>query len=90
MICGRNQIDTLHHIVSPSSRFYVDGEHNASVFNSCPIHNFVCHIGNEAYLYSEDGIRTLLRSTREALEAMGYALKPIDKEFLRIYADLYA
>ena len=89
MVCGMNGIDALHHIVSPSSRFYVKGEHNESVLNSCPIHNQVCHVGNEAFLYSEETIRMLLKKTLDALTSMGYTLKPIDREFLRVYANLY-
>lgn len=41
MICGMNQQDALHHIISPSSSHYVAGKHNESVLNSCPIHNML-------------------------------------------------
>lgn len=88
MICGKNQIDTLHHIISPSVRFYVRGIHNTSVFNSCPIHNYGCHINNEAYLYNDEGVRALLKKTKDALDDMGYTLKPVDREFLKIYGEL--
>lgn len=40
LVCFLNQFDALHHIVSPSSRLYVPGDHNRSIFNSCPIHNY--------------------------------------------------
>jgi len=39
-VCGFNQQDVLHHIVSPSISAYVAGKHNESVYNSCPIHNY--------------------------------------------------
>lgn len=90
MICGRNNQDVLHHIISPSSRFYVAGDHNKSVFNSCPIHNYVCHIGNESFLYSEEGIRELLDKVASALLFdIGYELKPVDIEFFRVYRFLF-
>ncbi len=88
-VCGMNRIDALHHILSPSSRHYRRGEHNESVLNSCPIHNQVCHVGNEAFLYDEKNIKMLLAKTRSALKELGYALKPIDLAFLEIYAELY-
>jgi hypothetical protein len=109
LLCGMNQQDALHHIVSPSSRHYVEGKHNESVFNSCPIHNQThpsastmarqgiegygvtksCHIGNEAYLYSDEGIGTLLNATAEALKSLSYLPNANDRVFLRLYAKLY-
>ncbi len=89
MVCGRNRIDALHHIVSPSSHFYIDGKHNESVFNSCPIHNFGCHIDNEAFLYRDETIKMLLKKTQQALEWEGYKPNALDKKFLEIYAKLY-
>ena len=89
MVCGRNQIDVLHHIVCPSVRHYTKGEHNKSVFNSCPIHNQVCHIGNEAYLYSDDTVRLLLKKTLQALIELGYSANERDREFLKTYSHLY-
>lgn len=87
MVCGRNQQDVLHHIVSPSIYKYVDGKHNESVYNSCPIHNQVCHIGNEAYLGAH--VKELLWKTRDALEEMGYFPNSLDRQFLETYAELY-
>lgn len=89
MICGKNSIDVLHHILSPSSRFYIAGKHNESVLNSCPIHNQVCHIGNEAHLYSDDTIKLLLKKTYMALVHLEYEFNDLDREFLKVYADLY-
>lgn len=89
LLCGKNQWDALHHIISPSVRFYVKGKHNKSILNSCPIHNQGCHIGKEDVLCSDEKIRELLRATRDALEFMGYKLKPIDIEFSMLYSELY-
>lgn len=100
MYCGMNQIDTLHHMISPSVRHYVDGNHNESVFNSCPIHNMKhpnaggevenCHIGNEAYLYSDDGLKYLLNKVARALLwDLEYSPNEKDKTFLRTYRHLY-
>ena len=90
MVCGENRIDALHHIISPSVRFYVKGDHNKSVLNSCPIHNHKCHIGNEAYLHTEENTKMLLQKTLHALtKDLGYTLNERDKEFLTIYSVLY-
>lgn len=100
MYCGMNQIDTLHHMISPSVRHYVDGKHNESVFNSCPIHNMKhpsaggdvenCHIGNEAFLYSDDGVKYLLNKVARALlDDLQYKPKEDDLEFIKVYKHLY-
>ena len=89
MICGKNQQDVLHHILCKSSHLYIDGNHNESVLNSCPIHNFVCHIGNEANLYKPETIMLLLKKTREALKGMGYIPNEKDRKFLSVYSHLY-
>lgn len=41
MVCGMNQWNCLHHIICPSESFYIKGEHNESVFNSSPLHNYM-------------------------------------------------
>jgi hypothetical protein len=41
LMCRYNQANALHHILSPSSRLYIAGEHNKSIFNSCPLHNYL-------------------------------------------------
>jgi hypothetical protein len=107
MVCHLNNWNALHHIVSPSSRHYIDGSHNESILNSCPIHNYRhpscdvlksqgysgqgidcdCHINNEAWL--NKNISTLLMQTKQALEDIGYQLKPIDHEFIKVYKKLY-
>lgn len=87
MICGKNQWGVLHHIISPSIHGYKDGKHNESVLNSCPIHNFGCHIDNEAWLGRN--VSYLLKKTLNALLSEGYELKPIDREFMRVYNKFY-
>lgn len=52
-VCNMNQWEVLHHIMSPSNRFYVDGEHNESVFNSCPVHNYTHPSGD--YMRKQGG-----------------------------------
>ena len=89
MICGENRIDALHHIISPSCRHYVKGKHNESVLNSCPIHNFSCHLDNEAYLFKDETISYLLNKVYVAVEELGYCLDENDKQFLEIYKKLY-
>jgi len=90
IVCGKNQQDVLHHIISPSVKHYVAGKHNQSVLNSCPIHNQVCHIGNESWLGKDENIAYLLKRTYEALRYdLGYQLKPIDEEFFKIYSKVY-
>ena len=87
MVCGKNQWSALHHIISPSCFCFVKGKHNESVLNSCPVHNFKCHIGNEAYL--NNNVSMFLEKTKLALEDMGYELKEIDRDFLKIYKEIY-
>jgi hypothetical protein len=90
MVCGKNNWDTLHHIISPTVRGYKSGKHNKSVLNSCPIHNEGCHLYNEAYLHDPENITMLLRKVlRIVVVNHGIKLKPIDREFIYIYRDLY-
>lgn len=88
-MCGKNRWDVLHHILSPSSLLYVKGKHNESAYNSCPTHNFGCHIDNEAYIYKDSTIRTLLKKTKVALDEEDYRPTELDRQFLQIYAHLY-
>lgn len=87
MVCHKNQWSALHHIISPSSRHYKAGEHNTSILNSCPIHNFGCHIDNEAWL--NKNVPLLLQRTKDALDQLGYEWNENDKKFARIYRHLY-
>jgi hypothetical protein len=87
MVCGQNGWDSLHHIFSSTANGWVKGKHNESVLNSCPIHNFKCHIGQASTLHRD--IKGLLWRTLRALEELGYNLKPIDCQFMEIYKQYY-
>lgn len=97
LVCRCNQWDALHHIISPSSRLHVAGEHNSSIFNSCPIHNIMhpygmrsCHVGNEAFLYRDETIKKLLNETFYILiNEAEYIPKSNDLIFLKTYISLY-
>ena len=89
LICGRNRIDALHHVLSPSTRLYVPGEHNRSVLNACPIHNFKCHIDNEAYLHQDNVLRGILLRILEALSFLEYVPNELDRAFFRVYRPLF-
>ncbi len=89
LVCGMNGIDALHHIVSPSSHLHKNGDFNNSVYNSCPIHNMKCHIGNETLLYKDETIKMLLKKTRDALHWEGHVPDKNDLVFLKEYAHLY-
>lgn len=89
LICGRNRWDALHHIISPSVRFYKVGKHNESILNSCPIHNFKCHIDNEHILFNDITLSEILEKTFLSLVELGYTLKQIDLDFLEVYRDWY-
>lgn len=102
MVCGMNHWDTLHHIVSPNSKFYIPGDHNTSTLNSSPVHNFAhpdmintmqeshyCHFGNETFLLKEVTIAILLQKTFRALLSLGYQLTEKDNQFLVAYSKFY-
>lgn len=86
MVCGENNWDSLHHIISPTSENYIKGKHNESAYNSCPIHNFKCHLYNEEIKKRES---ELLIKTFQALESEEYKPTELDKRFLNKYKDLY-
>ena len=41
LVCHMNTWSALHHINCPSCSWYIAGDHNESILNSCPIHNYV-------------------------------------------------
>lgn len=86
--CGESGADSLHHIIAPTSSCYVEGNHNTSIYNSSPIHNFKCHLYNSE-LNKKETISELLIKTFEALDVMGYEPKKVDYQFIKIYKDLY-
>jgi len=87
LVCGKNKWDALHHIISPSIEGYKNGTHNESVLNSCPIHNFGCHIDNEPFLTKSVGL--LLLKVYTALDEIGYVFNENDRQFLEIYGEFY-
>jgi hypothetical protein len=84
MWCGGNRWDALHHIISPSSMDWKETDSNNSILNSCPIHNFVCHIDNPM-LHNVNYERKLLRKTLDALFKNDYKLSEKDREFIKVY-----
>lgn len=90
LFCGKNNADALHHILSPSTSFYIHGKHNTSIFNSCPIANLECHIGNEAKLFTKKQIVRLLKEVRAIVKVeLCYTLVDVDIQFLKVYEKLY-
>lgn len=87
--CGENRWDALHHIITPTDfNIYSSGKHNTSMLNSCPIHNYPCHIGEDSKLH--DMIGELLVKSKHALtEWQDYELTELDYEFLDNYGHLY-
>jgi len=86
--CDKSGFDAFHHIMSPSSLRYQDGEFNRSMLNSCPIHNFSCHLYNPE-LHKEENERYLLQKVLRILIKESYILKKIDVEFFKKYESLY-
>ena len=97
--CLMNQPDCLHHIICNSCKsIYTAGNHNSSILNSAPLHNYshpnsqsgkTCHIGNEAHLYKEETIRKLLKKTYQYLLRNNYKFKDKDLEFMKVYKKYY-
>jgi len=91
LVCGKNNYSALHHIISPTVRFYKKGLFNKSALNSCPIHNDMkCHLYNESYLHDDKIVKKLLLKVYAILLIQQkYQLRPIDKDFLFVYRKLY-
>lgn len=87
--CGENTSDALHHIISPSNREYIKGEHNKSVLNSAPICNSKCHLYNSE-LHKTYKTKELLQKTITILLSNHYELKEVDNDFILNYKHLYA
>jgi hypothetical protein len=88
IVCGKNGWDALHHIISPAMDVYVKGEHNRSIYNSCPVHNFSCHL-EKGDLSNPKVISELLVKVFKHLDAMNYEPKIIDYKFVDVYKELY-
>ena len=83
MIDGMNDADCLHHIKSPCSVDYVAGDHNQSIFNSCPLNNFRNHIGHPMHLLEKE--RMLIDRVGKAVMERNYKPNERDCRFLKIY-----
>ena len=86
--CGENGWDAVHHIISSSSNAYQNLKCNASVLNSCPIHNHKCHLYNSD-LHRPETEKLLLKKVLMVLSANGYKFKPIDRQFISAYQEYY-
>lgn len=86
--CGVNHANCFHHIISPQSGRYKKGEFNKSIFNSCPLSNFICHLYNPE-LHKIETEKMFLRKVARKIFKAKYVLKEYDEMFLYIYKDLY-
>ena len=80
---GHRTSNALHHIISPSSNRYQEGDFNESIFNFCPVDNFKNHIG-QAMHYREKEDKLLCR-VMTVLVDHDWKLTEKDKEFLSRY-----
>lgn len=80
---GHRRSDSLHHIISPSSQRYKEGEFNESIFNSCPIDNLKNHIGNAMHTIEKEDL--LLERVMTVLVDRDWKLKQVDKNFIKTY-----
>lgn len=86
--CGENKGDALHHIISPSNKHFIKGEHNTSVYNSILLCNDKCHLYNSE-LHKEYKTREYLRKTLEIMTHNGYIPTEKDELFFNNYLNLY-
>ncbi len=86
--CGENGADCLHHIISPSNKEYIKGEHNTSVLNSAPLCNFKCHLYSSE-LHKNYKTKEYLEKTITFLVKEDYKLNENDIKFFNTYRKLY-
>jgi hypothetical protein len=84
--CYRYNADAFHHVISPCSCDYQQGDFNSSILNSFPIHNFGCHLYNPELHRSE---KQMLNKVMKYLLSTGYKLTEKDVEFYKVYKKLY-
>jgi len=92
LISGKNNADCLHHIKSPSSSDYKDGEFNKSVLNTCPLNNFETHIGNGKIHLRETETMLMAKVLKIAYDKVGrgeYQFTKNDCEFIKEYKNNY-
>ena len=80
---GHRTSNALHHIISPGSSRYQEGEFNESIFNSCPIDNFKNHIGQAMHYKEKEDL--LLQRVMTVLVDHDYVPDKNDLMFLEIY-----
>ena len=86
--CEKSGFDAFHHIISPVSKSYKSGNFNQSILNSCPIHNFKCHLYNPE-LHKEENEKKLLQKVLRILIEEDYQFTEKDKQFYKNYEFLY-
>lgn len=84
LLCGRNTADQLHHIISPTSHNYIKGKHNISILNSAHLCRD-CHINQP--LQNNKMQKLLLNKT--LIITRNYAFEENDKQFFKIYQEVY-
>ena len=87
--CGKSHADCFHHIMSPSSQRFIDGDFNSSILNSCPVNNQFCHI-HKGELHSEMIEKTFARKVINTLIESGYKMNEKDFVFYNKYPFLYS
>jgi hypothetical protein len=80
---GHRTSNALHHIISPGSNRYKEGEFNESIFNSCPIDNFKNHIGQAMHYKEKEDL--LLERVITVLIDHDYVPDKNDLIFLKTY-----
>jgi len=85
--CYKTHANCSHHIISPSSMCYKDGDFNNSPLNLARLNNFECHIGQ--VLHKPEIEQKFLKMTYDYLIGSGYVLKDNDWEFIKAYKQYY-
>ena len=88
LIDDHNDADCLHHIISPSSRFFKKGDFNKSIFNSCPLNNFRNHLYNPS-LHKPETEKRLLKKVAQIIMDNGHKITERDARFYKEYKELY-
>jgi len=87
--CDQNNADQLHHIISPTANCYIKGEHNRSIFNSCPI-CWKCHANPMQSDYNHWRLTAKVKEiVLRAIANEELELKPIDISFIKKYPQFF-
>lgn len=87
LMCGRSHANTLHHIISPTSNSYVKGNHNRSIYNSCPVNNNDCHLYKPLHNFAKE--KELLLKVKDVIDRAKYKPNETDNQFLKVYEKYY-